>query len=345
MITEKQLLLYAKNEGFHDASVIRSRDLQKLFIEIQGKAGFSVDSLKKQCHDYFREDLFAGNSDFTFLICALSCYRRDTPGADEKNSVSGSFAPFARRNYYGEAVQRLKTISKEIRKSTGMQKSEMRIFCNSKAPEKFFAWASGLGAYGNSSLIIHKTLGSNFIIAGLVLFSPLAGSPEFITPDPPGALCTGCRKCMMGCPTRAIIRPGIIDTSLCLQALSTTLLIFPEHIKRAFGNRIYGCQICQDVCPYNDNLSLETRTTRGDIGALIPLKVFLDSSPDELRDIFKKTVPGSSWIDIRSLQRNALIAAGNLKAHSLVPFIIPFTKHPHPALVDAANWALCRTQG
>lgn len=238
-----------------------------------------------------------------------------------------------------------KQVFKEIRKKTGITKKQGRIFCNSRAPEKFLAWASGLGGYGHNSLIIHKTLGSLFVIAGLLLLFPIEESPELNIPGFPGAPCGSCRACLDACPTNAIKAPRVIDQSICIQALSTRLIILPDYIKKAFGNRIYGCQVCQEVCPYNQDLCLETHTTRGEVGPWIPLNTLLQLSPLQLKNHLKKTVPGSSWIDMRALQRNALLAAGNLKCRSLLPLIAGYLDDPHPVLSDAAKWAVKRLEG
>lgn len=340
MISKELLLKYAADQGFHCGCVLTSTQIQQIFNHYKGNYSAVLAHIEREFTHSFHINLLSHDPGFTLLMCGLSCFRDKHNRPPDGVPDCGAFAPFAQKNYYAEAVQRLKTVFKEIRKKTGIIKKKGRIFCNSRAPEKFFAWASGLGGYGRNSLIIHKSLGSLFIIAGLLLFSPLPDSPDVNIPDFPGTLCGSCRACMDACPTGAITSPGIIDQSLCIQALSTRLIILPEGIKRAFGNRIYGCQVCQDVCPYNQDLGQETYTTRGGVGPWIPLKIFLEMSPVQLKNYFKKTVPGSSWIDMRALQRNALLAAGNLHCRSLLSLVKGYRKHPHPALSDAAAWAV-----
>lgn len=334
------LLKFAFDQGFHAANIITSKQIQGIIDHFQGKYSAFLSQTEKQFAGFFHTPFFSHDPGFTLLMCGLSCYRKEQNQPPDAGPAWGAFAPFARRNYYAEAVQRLKAVVKEIQKHTGITKKQTRIFCNSRAPEKFLGWASGLGEYGKNSLIIHKNLGSLFIIAGLFILLPGGQSDECKIPAPSWSLCGSCRFCLDACPTQAITSPGSIDRALCIQALSTCLIILPDHIKRAFGNRIYGCQTCQEVCPFNQGLRLETQTTKGDVGAWIPLSTLLEMPPLQLKDHLKKTVPGSSWIDMRALKRNALLASGNLKSRTLLPLIKGYLKDPHPALSDAAAWAV-----
>jgi epoxyqueuosine reductase len=344
IVSSTLLKNYALDHGFHDACVLSSSHLLRIYNYYKGHYRDILAQKEKDFLHYFHIPLLSHTPGFTLLLCALSCYRDEPDYPPGNLPAQGVFAPFARRNYYAEAVRRLKAVFKDIREATGMTKKEGRIFCNSRAPEKFLVWASGLGGYGKNSLIIHNTLGSVFVIAGLLLFLPVEDPGNLGIPALPGSLCSSCMRCIEACPVRAIRSPGIIDQTRCIQALSTRLIILPDDIKTAFGSRIYGCQICQDVCPYNKNLTQETPVTAGEVGPWIPLALLLDKTPPALKEYFKKTVPGASWIDKRTLQRNALLAAGNQECGVLLPLVKKYCDHPHPALADAAAWAAKRLE-
>jgi epoxyqueuosine reductase len=218
----------------------------------------------------------------------------------------------------------------------------MHIFCNSRLPEKLIAWASGLGGYGKNSLIINKALGSQFVICGLLLDTrATSGIPH---PDGIGALCGECNECITACPVGAIGPKAIIDGSKCMQFLATRIVRIPESILGQWGQMIYGCEICQDACPYNRSLSLATLTERGHIGPVVSLDMLLTMTTDEIKAYFKKTALGLSWIDPRAIQRNALIASGNSHNQALLPAVRSFLSVADPQIREVAEWAIQRIQ-
>jgi epoxyqueuosine reductase len=277
----------------------------------------------------------------TVVLCALSCYRREPEDASRPGEPHGLIAPFARRNYYREAVSRLQIIVKEIRHRTGLAKGDCRIFCNSRYPEKLLAARCGLGFYGSNSLVIAPELGSLFIIAGLFVPFRWPSDPPLEGDPAPGGHCGTCRACIQACPTGAIIGLGEIDPQRCMQALSTELAVLPSSVKEAWHKRLYGCQVCQDVCPFNRRLSIETATSRGELGPSIPLRGILEADGETLRRAFRGTVLGQSWIPPEAIRRNALLAAGNCKDPSLKDLVGRHRRSGLSGVADSAEWA-CR---
>jgi epoxyqueuosine reductase len=275
----------------------------------------------------------------TLALCALSCFRKERDDGSRPGEPHGLIAPFARRNYYREAVFRLQSIVKEIRRLTGAAKREFRIFCNSRYPEKPMAARSGLGFYGANSLVIAPGLGSLFVIAGLFVPYPWPSDPPLEGDPGPGGHCGTCRACIEACPTAAITAPGEIDTRRCIQALSTDLTVLPSPVKEVWLNRLYGCQVCQDVCPFNRSLAIETATTRGELGPSIPLRGILEAESEALRRGFRGTVLGQAWIPKEAIRRNALLAAGSRKDPALKDLVGLHRSSGIPAVADGAEWA------
>jgi epoxyqueuosine reductase len=284
----------------------------------------------------------------TFLLAALSCHRAEPEDLSTAGDPHTLIAPFARRNYYGEAVARMKSVVRTLCRDYGMSKRVLRIFCNSPLPEKALAVLSGLGSYGKNTLILIPGLGSLFVIAGLFLPVPVSGIAERTATVPPTAanpefpLCGSCRACQSACPVHALDEAGRLDESRCLQALCTRPAPFSESQRAAWAFRFYGCQSCQDVCPYNRALSLETETGRGELGPSLSLGRLLSMSVDQIKEFLHGTALARSWIPPRTLLRNALLAAGNRRDPALLEPISRHRASPDPLVSEAAAWAIER---
>jgi len=286
----------------------------------------------------------------TYVLCALSCYRREPDDLSGPGNPQGLIAPFARRHYYREAVLRLKKVAARLAASLRladcirMDRDRLRIFSNSGLPEKALAAAGGLGCYGKNSLILAPGLGSLFVIAGLFLpLTTLAPAP--LPRLEPGEVCGACSACLQSCPTGAIVEPGRVDPGLCLQGLASRAGAFSDGFRLLWGTRFYGCQACQEVCPHNQYLSLETETSLGELGPSLPLPALLERPGPEFKIPFRRTALGLSWVEPAALRRNALLAAGNHRNPALLPQLRPWLESPDPVLAGAAAWAISRCGG
>ena len=334
-IARTTVLNLATEYGFQKGAVINVVDLFSLLQKAP-----PLVNIKKIKHNLIK---YLGESSVkqgAFLVCALSCFRDEPGDLSTKDCSHGLIAPFARRNYYAEAVKRMKQLAKRLRQDFNLAKTSMRIFCNSKIAEKSIAAAAGLGFYGKNGLIITRDLGSLFVIA--LLYIPLdIEHTKYISPiKTPGANCSHCNACVQACPTRAISCSGIVDPNRCLQTYAKQMIILDDDIKKLWDFRIYGCQDCQNVCPYNSQLGQQTHTEYGEIGPSIALSSILQMQFNELKSFLKKTTLGLSWLKTELIIRNALLAAGNRKDNSLKSLIKPFTQHSNPVIQDAARWAL-----
>ncbi len=318
MLTKEKVLGFALDAGFHKSGITGTDGMEKVV----------------SCGQYHAE----GNG--SFLISALSCYRDEPADLSKQDNPHGLIAPFARRNYYGEAVGRMKEVFRRIMEKTGLRKRDGRIFCNSRLPEKPLALLSGLGFYGKNSLIVSPGLGSLFVIAGLYI--PVKLEPDLIPPEwkEPGSICGNCTACMDACPVGAIVRPGILEESKCLQYKASRYMSFSDDEKTAWGSKLYGCQVCQDVCPHNENLKYDTKTSMGDIGPSISLKKILSINLKEIKKMFKDTQMGLSWVSARAIVRNAVIASGNRKEPAMLPYLGEYTGSDDGVLRESAKWAM-----
>jgi epoxyqueuosine reductase len=227
---------------------------------------------------------------------------------------AGGIAPFARRNYYREAVRRLRTLAAAFRARYGGKRSDYRIFCNSPVPEKPLAIACGLGALGRNSLIITPEAGSLAIIAAMTL--PLAletDGPVAAEGDEAFLLCRACRPerppCAAACPTGALRGDGTLNRERCIQwYASGNGATVPPDVVRHWGRRLYGCTACQDACVQNRRPIPGARTSEGPLPAYLDCRELLAASEGELKARFKGTALGLSWLDPQGIKRNARLA-------------------------------------
>jgi epoxyqueuosine reductase len=164
---------------------------------------------------------------------------------------------------------------------------------------------SGVGFYGKNTLLITRRHGSWVVLGTLVTDAELEPTP------PLDADCGECRLCIDACPTGALDEPGTLDSTKCLSYWSQSEHSMPKEYEAKMGVQVYGCDICQDVCPWNRGVEKRRagETLPADATPHVSLVDWLRSDPDELRREFERLyVPRN---DGRFLQRNARIAVAN----------------------------------
>ncbi len=236
-------------------------------------------------------------------------------------------APFAQRNYYAEATARLKALARTLRLRYGGVKADYRVLCNSPVPERPPALASGLGWIGRNGLLITPEAGSLVIIAALTLPFSLAGDPPLASGGDgrapsagaagPGAAdfpaCAVCASsgaaCVAACPTGALRGDGSLDRTRCIQwYASGDGETVPADVRAAWGDRLYGCTLCQDACPHNRRRIPGTPTQLGPLPAAMDAAELVSQSDDQLRERFRGTAMGLSWLGPRAIRRSAELA-------------------------------------
>ncbi len=244
----------------------------------------------------------------------------------------GLIARYTRRNYYKELKKRLKKLSNFLKKEYG---GKYVIYSCGPIAEKPIAQRSGIGYYGKHSIIINPDYGS-WIVLGEII------TELNIEPDEPLNLdCGDCHKCIDACPTGAIIEPYIIDRKRCIQDLTNWLGIIPDDIARVWGNRLYGCTTCQEICPLNKKIKPESpKTELGIVGAYIPLIEILQMDEKTYRKSYPDNQITAYWINFAAIKRNALICLGNIRDKMTIPVLKGFTKDANPILKDTAIWAI-----
>ena len=154
--------------------------------------------------------------------------------------------------------------------------------------------------------------------------------------------CGSCRLCIDACPTGALDEPGTLDATRCLSYWTQAPHPIPEPYREELGDRVYGCDICQDVCPWNRGVEKRRADDRpsDDAEPLVSLVDWLEASDNELRARYDRLyVPRN---DPRYLRRNALVALGNAGGPEHAAAAEGYADHEDTLLREHAQWALAR---
>ncbi|ASZ13633.1 tRNA epoxyqueuosine(34) reductase QueG [Chitinophaga pendula] len=151
--------------------------------------------------------------------------------------------------------------------------------------ERSWAQRSGLGWIGKNGNLIHKQAGSFFFIATLITDLPL------LYDSPTGDYCGSCTRCLDACPTDALVAPGVVDGSRCISYYTIELkeLLIPENMQGKFENWMFGCDICQDVCPWNRFSRPNTTVEFTPLPAILNFSTrdWEDLTEEEFRKVFR----------------------------------------------------------
>jgi epoxyqueuosine reductase len=197
---------------------------------------------------------------------------------------------------------------------------------------------SGVGFYGKNTMLITRRHGSWVVLGTLVT------TAEIEATAPLELDCGSCTLCIEACPTGALDEPGIVDSTKCLSYWTQAPASIPDEYRDELGSQVYGCDICQDVCPWNRGV--EKRRT----GAAPPeggephvrLADWLNGDGEALTQRFDRLyVPKN---DARYLRRNALVALGNTGGPEDVALAEPFLDDEDELLREQAQWTVTRIE-
>jgi epoxyqueuosine reductase len=198
------------------------------------------------------------------------------------------------------------------------------------------AYRAGLGWYGKSTNVLLPGQGSWFVLGSVLTTAPLAADDAPLSDG-----CGTCRRCIDGCPTGAIVAPGMVDARRCLAWLLQARGDFPLEYRVALGDRIYGCDECQEVCPPNRRAGTDTSaSSEGAPNDGVDIVELLSSDDETLL-----TRHGRWYIadrDPRYLRRNALVVLGNTAEagdQTAAATIERYLDDPDPMLRSHAAWA------
>ncbi|MGH9463966.1 MAG: tRNA epoxyqueuosine(34) reductase QueG, partial [Vicinamibacteria bacterium] len=252
------------------------------------------------------------------------------------SALKGVISTYARGNDYHDVLgEKLKRLAHFISDRFGVP---TKIYVDTgPLLEKGYAVAAGLGWLGKHGNVMARR-GSSWFFLGEILL-PFALPPD----EPERDHCGTCHRCMDACPTAAIVEPFVVDSRLCISYLTIELRGFvPRHLRALIGNRIYGCDDCQDVCPWNRfaQRSEEAAFFPREPLASLDLIALLRLSRDE----YLKATRGSAIRRARyaGFLRNVAIALGNSGDPRALPALVEALDHAEPLVRGHSAWALGR---
>jgi epoxyqueuosine reductase len=298
---------------------IRERRARGLFADMR----FTMARPDESCHP---ETLLPGART---VVAAALCYWHPEP---ERPAGHGRLPRYT----WFDAYEVLRAKLDELGRRLG---GSYRVLVDANQHvDREAAARSGVGFYGKNTLLITRKHGSWVVLGTLVTDVELERTP------PLGLDCGDCRLCIDACPTGALDEPGTLDSTRCLSYWTQSPAPPPAEYRAALGAQVYGCDICQDVCPWNRGVE---KRRAGEIlpeGATphVSLVEWLRSDPDELRRRFARLyVPRHEG---RRLRLNALVAAGNVGGDGERDAVSACLDEPDETTRDVAAWALARME-
>jgi epoxyqueuosine reductase len=242
------------------------------------------------------------------VVSVAQSYARPEPVKPD-DAPRGRMPRYARRDEYALLRDRLRALGSWLRETVPDSRFVVHVDSNGHVDREAAARA-GVTVFGKNTLAITRRHGSWVVLGALITDAEMA--PTHSSPEQPAwDACGECRACIDACPTDAIVGDGVLDARLCLSYLSQSRLETLPHAE-AFEDRVYGCDICQDVCPWNRGAERRAAALDPDPvdDVYPPLEAWLSAEPDQLAERYRRLyVPD---LDGRHLQRNARVALLNL---------------------------------
>ena len=296
---------------------IRERRAQGLFADMR----FTMARPEVSCHP---ETLLEGART---VVSAALCYWRD---AGEPPEGHGRLPRYTWYDAYSELRTKLDQLGRRLG-------GAYRVLVDANQHvDREGAARSGVGFYGKNTMLITRRFGSWVVLGTLVTQAELEPTPAL------DADCGSCTLCIEACPTGALDEPGVLDANRCLSYWTQSGSPIPEPYREELGSQVYGCDICQDVCPWNRGIEKRRAGLAPPPPAEphVSLVDWLEASDDELRERYDRLfVPRN---DPRYLRRNALVALGNTDGD---PSLAQrYADSDDPLLREHAEWALARLE-
>ncbi len=277
-------------------------------------------------------------ADVRSVVMVGLCYEGGVRG--QESGVSARVARYARGADYQHVIRgKLKELLRRVQ-TMAPECHGRGVVDTAPLLERDFARKAGLGWFGKNTMLLNKRLGSYFFLGALLLDIELS-------PDEPheASHCGTCTACLDACPTDAFAGPGWLDSRRCISYLTIELRgTVPEALRSGIGAWGFGCDVCQEVCPWNRKAPPTNEPAfapRDDLEHFDPVAM-LEMADDEFRMRFRGTAllrAGAA-----GMRRNAAVVLGNLGSRDAIPALQQACETSDPVLQETAEWAIRQIQ-
>ncbi len=244
------------------------------------------------------------------------------------------------RDYHRVLASRLKELAAWIDRTTG---ATSRSFVDTgPVLERGWAERAGLGWIGKNANLLTRELGSWLLLGEIVTTAELAAEPE-----PHAEFCGSCTACLDACPTGAIIADGVVDSNLCISYWTIEHRgAVPAERRNGMGDWIFGCDVCQDVCPWNQTfarpVAQDPFAWREDLQGLDPAEILGLDEPT-----FRARYSGTALMRAKweGMRRNACVVLGNRGRPQDLPILARALDDDDPVVRSHAAWAVAAIGG
>jgi len=279
------------------------------------------------------QKVLAGARSIITLAVTYEIQNRKSEIGNRKSGIVARYAQFA--DYHDVLGERLKSLTQFVNQLGGPKTRSLWYVDTGPLLERDFAQRAGIGFVGKHTNVISRKLGNWIFLAEILTTLELA-------PDAPEKNhCGNCTRCLAACPTNAITAPFQLDARRCISYLTIELKgAIPVELRPAIGNRIYGCDDCLAVCPWNKFAregNLMKPHTHEDLQSPDLLELLqLDNAG------FKAKFAGTPILRTkrRGLLRNVCVALGNVGDESALPALENAAHDPEPLIAEHAQWAM-----
>ena len=277
----------------------------------------------------------------SIISCALN-YNTDFPYSNKlSNKDKGWIARYAWGDDYHDVLLKKLKILKEYFLSLYSDQHNVKVYVDTgPVLEKVYSQYAGVGWIGKNTCLINQELGSWLLLGEIITDTELEYDKKAID------RCGSCTRCIEACPTDAIVEPYVLDSRKCISYLTIELKEeIPIDLRDGLDNNIFGCDICQDVCPWNRKSPTNTSEKFLPRNQLFnpELEYLLDLNQEEFSKLFKDNPVKRT--KRKGLLRNVLVAVANTKNVKFLPFVEKLLNDLEPLIRQHAIWALWKIEG
>ncbi|KHF37907.1 tRNA epoxyqueuosine(34) reductase QueG [Halalkalibacter okhensis] len=332
-----ELIAYSKTIGvdkigFASADpFLQLKDRLLIQQELGYQSGFEEPDIEKRVQP---GKLVEGARTIISIALAYPSKMKDPPKSTREDRRGIFCRASWGKDYHDVLRERLKKIEEFLEERLPESRT-ISMVDTGELSDRAVAERAGIGWSGKNCAIITPEFGSYVYLGEVVTTIPFE-------PDTPiTEQCGTCNKCVDACPTGALIQGGQLDSNKCIAFLTQTKNFLPDQYRKKLGNRLYGCDTCQQVCPENKGKDFHIHPEMepdSEIAKpkLIPL---LTMSNREFKEKFGHV--SGSWRGKKPIQRNAIIALAHFKDKKALPVLIDLLKKdPRPVIRGTAAWAI-----